>query len=170
MQLRRPGPRRKPGSWRVRPDEDLEAVEYWPAAHVPALPLPPASRPEPWRHGRYADRAFLLPTRALVAIADPRELRRAAGDGSRLTKIAESIDELGFVCPLEVIVDQLGKIGVGDGYHRIVLAQHFGWEELPVVVLAGDRMRGYGRPARDVLAELLSSRPETRVCPADKTI
>lgn len=99
---------------------------------------------EPWRSRPDADTISPLPTWWLHSIVNPGELAAAARHVDRLAGLGPSIAEVGIHTPLVVNIDQIGRVCVADGHHRLVLAIRLQLATCPVQVRVVSRIGGYG--------------------------
>jgi hypothetical protein len=111
---------------------------------------------EPWRARPDADTIGMVPTWWLRTVADPGELAGAATHSYRLRHLAPSIAKEGIHTPLVVNIDQLGRVCLADGHHRLVIAMELHVTACPVQVKAVPRIGGYGVPVGPAVATLVT--------------
>jgi hypothetical protein len=115
---------------------------------------------EPWRERPDADRTVTLPTWWLRSIASPSELAAAAKHHDRLDLLRPSIDEIGIHTPLTVNIDQVGRVCLADGHHRLVTADALGLDVCPAQLDVVARIGGYGVPVGRAITALTLGRDE----------
>lgn len=111
---------------------------------------------EPWRARPDAAAIGLLPTWWLRTVADPGELAGAASHTYRLLGLVSSIAEGGIHTPLVVNIDQLGRVCLADGHHRLVVASELHVAACPVQVKTVSRIGGYGVPIGPAVSTLIT--------------
>ena len=146
------------------------AGAWWSIRRIARTPTPPAAEPyrltyrvdwpkEPWRTHPDAAVTEPLPVWWLRSIADPAELAKAATHDYRIDTLRASIDDIGITTPLVMNIDQLGRICLADGHHRLVIATELGLAEAPVTPKTVARIGGYGVPVGPAVTSLLTRIP-----------
>lgn len=146
------------------------AGTWWSIRRIARTPAPVAPEPyrldytvdwpkEPWRYGPDPDTITPLPTWWLRSIANRGELAAAARHDYRLDGLRNSIDELGIATPLAVNIDQLGRVCLADGHHRLVVATELDLAECPARIVTVPRIGGYGVAVGPAFAALLTGHP-----------
>ena len=114
---------------------------------------------EPWRRGQYADQTMLLPTSVVLEWADPKELRNALRtEREYLDVLCKDVGENGITDPFVAVIDQLGRITLQDGHHRLLVVEELDEPLVPVRFIGSEQIRKYCRPLHDYLFLLLQGK------------
>jgi hypothetical protein len=120
----------------------VEEVPWDPFADGPWRPMPGV---------------VLVDTRLLTSATEPSEYQRAASasDRDRVVLLEEGIAADGLRVPLQVNLDQRGRLRLADGHHRLVVANRMGAEGVPVAFNEVEHIRGWSVAAAPFLLSLV---------------
>lgn len=116
-------------------------------------PFKPKLVTEPWEH--MADECVVIPVALVREISQPNRLVRIANDD--LTDLVQSLRDEGLRDPLQLLVDDRGRLCLQNGHHRLLAAEFLGRDSLPVRIESATSLRVDSYPAKDVLFKLLKS-------------
>lgn len=109
-----------------------------------------------WRNGRYAVESFEISVEIIERLANPARLFEIARDVDRLGLIELSLADRGQDEVLILVVDNLGKIALKDGHHRLLCAKELKWERMACRMVVADRIRSHGIPVHEVLRAIIT--------------
>lgn len=87
----------------------------------------------------------------LQSLADPLEVAEAKTHRYRVDPLVEAIAAEGQKVPAVIVLDQRGRVRYHDGYHRLVAATELGIETMGVQFTESQVIRGFSRPALQLL-------------------
>lgn len=120
----------------------------------------PDPLPEPWRQHPLAGDCWRVPVAFVLKFTDPVELsNKASRDAQHVADLYLDIQQNGITTPLEMWIDQRGKIRLHEGHHRMAAIVRLGDIQLVPVLIkrSSGTMRGYGRTAHDEIETILSN-------------
>lgn len=110
---------------------------------------------EPWRDTVFAAETVLIPTEAVLVMADPAQVEKILINQSDFCEdLGTSLVTHGVQQPLVVVLDSSGHLVLMDGYHRLVAAQRVRLHCLPVRVLPSERIKGYRCDSLTVISKM----------------
>lgn len=123
---------------------DTEWFEYW----------VPATRRDRWRWAANGSSAVTVPTSMIVALMQPDRLRMIRDES--LVELTASVKQYGFLEPLTVVVDMLGRAVLKDGHHRMLVCELLEIGRVPVWFNQSERIRVQGGlPMATLIGELV---------------
>lgn len=102
---------------------------------------------EPWRLHPDAEKAVLIPVEAALTFINDSRLKTIYNhEKEYIHSLAEDIRINGLHTPLEMKVDDDGKICLVEGHHRIMAAQLINVVNVPIILRHNSkRVTGFGR-------------------------
>jgi hypothetical protein len=123
------------------------------------LPPAPVLPKEPWRAGMYGDITVLLPVCLVKEWAAPSELREnLRRERDYLDLLKRDIKEQGITDPFIAVLDQMGRVTLMDGHHRLQVAEELGETLVPIRFTPSERIRKHCVPIADILPMMLQGR------------
>lgn len=104
-------------------------------------------RIEPWRLHPEAERATLIPVKVALRFANDSRLKTIYNhEHDYIHSLADDIGRNGLHTPLEMKVDDDGKICVVEGHHRLMAVQLIDVNNVPIILRHDPKkVSGYGR-------------------------